>query len=81
VTFALDANDGRKPIGHLPEIDFGELKNPVVQVIEQATGDIVSTVRVRGPRYRPPVFAAGKYTVKFGRDKPDGAIRVDLEPA
>ena len=81
ITIAMDSNDGRKPIGHLPEVGVDGVTNPVVQVIEQATGEIVSTVRVRGARYRPPVFAAGKYTVKIGRDKPDVATHKDLEPS
>ncbi len=28
--------------------------------------------RVTGPTFQPPVFAAGKYTIAVGRDKPDG---------
>lgn len=80
VAFSMDSNDGRQPIGHLPEVAFGDLTNPVVQIIEQATGEIVSTVRIRGTKYRAPVFAAGKYTVKVGRDKPDKTLRIDLEP-
>jgi len=80
VTFSMDENDGRTPIGWLPELIFDGLESPVVQVIEQASGEIVSTVRVPGARYRPPVFAAGKYTIKVGRDKPDGSTHVDLEP-
>jgi hypothetical protein len=80
ISFAMDANDGRKPVGHLPAVSIDDVPNPVVQVIEQATGEIVSTVRVRGPRYQAPVYAAGKYIVKIGRDKPDGATLGDLEP-
>lgn len=80
VTVSMDANDGRKPVGFLPELTFEDLPNPVVKVIEQATGEVVSTVRVRSTRYRAPVYAAGKYTVKIGRDKPDGMTRANLEP-
>lgn len=80
VTFNMDDNDGRKPVGYLPELTFDDLPNPVVQVIEQSTGEIVSTVRVRGTRYRPPVYASGKYSVKIGRDKPDDRTHADLEP-
>lgn len=80
VTFSMDENDGRTPIGWLPELIFEGLESPVVQVIEQSTGEIVSTVRVPGARYRPPVFAAGKHTIKVGRDKPDGFVHADLEP-
>lgn len=81
ITFAADDNDGRKPIGHLPEIKFGDLRDPVVQVIAQATGEVISTVRVTGEALRPAVFAPGKYTVKIGRDRPERVVLKDAEPA
>ena len=80
VRFPVDANDGRKPIGYLPEVSLDGLTNPVVQVIEQATGEVVSTIRVRGDRYRAPVYTAGKHTVQIGRDRPDAKSYIDLVP-
>jgi hypothetical protein len=71
ITVAMDANDGRKVAGWLPELVFEGGANPVVQVIEEATGDVLYTVRVQGTRFQPRVYAAGKYTVKVGRGKPD----------
>lgn len=34
----MDANDGRIVAGWLPELIFSGVANPVVQVIEEATG-------------------------------------------
>ena len=51
----------------------------VVQVIEEATGDILYTVRVQGARFHPRVYSAGKHTVKIGRDKPDAQTLAGLE--
>lgn len=79
ITVAMDANDGRKVAGHLPELVFTGAANPVVQVIAEATGDILYTVRVAGDRFQPRVYAAGKYTVKIGRDRPDGKTITGLE--
>ncbi len=79
ITVAMDANDGRKILGHLPELIFTGAQNPVVQVIAEATGDILYTVRVQGDRFQPRVYAAGKYTVKIGREKPDGPTIANLE--
>ncbi|MEQ1850065.1 MAG: metallophosphoesterase family protein [Chthoniobacteraceae bacterium] len=79
ITIAMDANDGRKVTGHLPELFFTGAPNPVVQVIEEATGDILYTVRVQGERFQPRVYAAGKYTVKIGREKPDAKTLAGLE--
>ena len=44
----MDDNDGRKVAGYLPELVFEGGANPVVQVIEEATGEILYTVRARG---------------------------------
>jgi hypothetical protein len=71
ITVAMDANDGRKITGWLPELVFEGVEHPVVQVSEDATGEILYTVRIQGVRFQPRVYAAGRHTVKVGRDKPD----------
>jgi hypothetical protein len=53
-------------------LEFEKGVNPVVKVIEEKSGEVLYAVRVTGPTFQPPVFAAGKYTVAVGRDKPDG---------
>jgi len=80
ITVAMDANDGRKVAGHLPELIFEGATNPVVQVIEEKSGDILYTVRVPGDRFRPRIYAPGKYIVKAGRDRPDAQTLTALEP-
>ncbi len=70
ITVAMADNDGRKPAGWLPELVFEGVTDPVVQVIEEKTGDILYTARIRGSRFQPRVYAPGKYTIKAGRDKP-----------
>lgn len=80
ITVAVDANDGRKVTGWLPELVFEGAASPVVQVIEDATGDILYTVRAQGSRFQPRVYAPGKYAVKIGRDKPDAMMLPALEP-
>jgi hypothetical protein len=79
VKIAMDANDGRKPAGYLPELKFRSKKNPVVQVIAEATGEILYTVRIQGDRFQPRVYAAGKYTIKFGPDTPNAGKLEGLE--
>lgn len=71
VTIAMQENDGRKTIGYLPELRFPSGLTPVVQVIEDATGDVVYTVRTSGDRFRPPVYAKGDYTIRIGTDRPN----------
>jgi hypothetical protein len=81
ITAPLDANDGRKPVAWLPELVFEGAARPVVQVVEEKTGEILYTVRVAGDRFQPRVYAEGKYTVKLGRDKPDGPTLAGLVAA
>ncbi len=79
ITVNIADNDGRKPTAWLPELIFEGVANPVVQVIVEQTGEILSTVRVVGNRYQPPVFSTGHFTVKVGRNRPDGYILTKLE--
>ena len=79
ITVSMADNDGRKPVAWLPEISFEGATNPVVQVIEEKSGDILYTVRVQGDHFQPHVYAPGKYTVRAGGDKPDGPSLSALE--
>ena len=42
------------------------MTDAVVQVVEEATGEIVYTLRIKGREFRPKVFAPGKYTIHVG---------------
>lgn len=83
VKFQMEENDGRTVFGHLPEIVVADAKDAVVQVINEKDGDILYTRRIRGERFRAPVYAAGLYSIKVGRDRPDSWIRrgVQVAPA
>jgi hypothetical protein len=78
MTIAAADNDGRKPVAWLPELRFEGVRDPVVQVIATDTGEIISTVRIVGERYQPPVFAPGTYTVKVGRNRPAEQMLANL---
>jgi hypothetical protein len=71
VTIQQADNDGRKPVGYLPELVFPKAENPVVQVISEANGEILYTERITGNRFRPAVFGPGTYTVRAGSDQAD----------
>jgi hypothetical protein len=63
-------NYGRAAIAYLPKILVKGMENPVVQVINEHSRDIVYTVRIKGDHFQPKVFKDGKYTVKIG-EQPD----------
>ena len=79
ITIDQDANDGRKIAGWLPELRFDKGVNPVVQVIEEVTGEVLYTARARGNRFQPRVYSKGKYTVKVGLQKPDASTFKGVE--
>jgi alkaline phosphatase D len=56
LTIRQTDNDGRVPTGYLPVINTHWRENPVVRVYEEASGTLVHAMRVRGCRYRPPVY-------------------------
>jgi hypothetical protein len=68
ITFDYRDNDGRKRVGHLPELVVSGTNHPVIQVIEETTGEILYTVRATSNRFKPPVYSKGKHTVKVGRN-------------
>ncbi|NND96479.1 MAG: metallophosphoesterase [Pirellulaceae bacterium] len=71
ITFDYRDNDGRKVVGHLPQVVVSGADRPVIQVVQESGGEILYTVRATSNRFKPPVYAEGKYTVRVGTDKPD----------
>ena len=41
------------------------MTDPVVQIIDEASGEIVYTIRIKGTSFRPKVFKDGLYTIKL----------------
>lgn len=64
-------NYGRKAIAYLPTITVTNAKNPVVQIVEEKTKEVVYTLRINGSSFRPKVFTKGTYTIHVG----EGATR------
>lgn len=76
LTFNSRDNDGRKPTGHLDyEVD---LKNPVVQVINETTKEILYTTRVKNSKGKLPVYSPDPHTIKVGKDKPERVLKAGL---
>jgi hypothetical protein len=68
-------NYARPAAAYLPTIEVVGLTDPVVQVLAEATGEIVYTLRISGTSFRPKVFEDDLYTVEVG--EPDtGQTRV-----
>ena len=65
-TVTVDEQYGRKAVTYLPELKIKGLKNPVVQIINEKTDQVVYTRRIKGNSFCPKVFAKGSYTIKVG---------------
>ena len=71
-------NYGREAAGYLPSVRVEGLDNPVVQVIDEASGETVYTLRISGNEFRPKVFRRwGTYTVRVG--EPDTGVFRELK--
>jgi hypothetical protein len=81
ITVRVDENDGRRPVAWLPELTFENAERPVVQVIADASGEILYTVRARSNPFQPAVYSQGSFTIKVGRDRPDGETLDGLKAA
>lgn len=62
-TINMEDNYAKKAYKWLPTIKVSDVKNPVVQVIHEATNEIIYTLRINGNEYNPRVFKDGKYTI------------------
>ena len=80
ITIDYRNNDGRKPVGHLPELVVSGVDRPVVQVIHDQSKEILYTIRATSNRFKPPIYSQGSHTVKIGKNKPDLKIVEGLVP-
>jgi hypothetical protein len=65
-TIGQTDNYGREAVAYLPTIEVTGATDPVVKIIDEATGDWVYCLRIRGTKFRPKVFAKGTYTIEVG---------------
>ena len=80
LTVSMAENDGRQPVGRLPEVRYDDVETAVFQVIEEGSGEVLYTVRVSGSTFIAPVFRDGSYTVKAGLNRPDKIVATGLRP-
>lgn len=80
ITVAQESNDGRKVVGVLPIVSSLSGKQPVVQVIDEATGEVVYTIRAKESSIEPKVYSTGPFTLKAGIDKADQVLGEGLLP-
>ncbi len=66
-TIAMQDNYAREAVAHLPTVEVTGLKNPVLEIVDEADGQLVYALRIRGTSHQPKVFKPnGSYTIKVG---------------
>ena len=81
VTFRQEDGYARRPFGFLPTIRVSGATEPVVQVVGESDGEVLYTIRIRGDRFTPRVFASGRYTVRVVRPDTEALLLFPgLEP-
>ncbi len=80
MTIPVAANDGRKIVGWLQPLVFPEGSRPVVQLVHDASGEVIYTYRLDSNRFQPHVYSLEKHTLRVGQDKPARAVFTATEP-
>ena len=66
LTIQQEDNYGRKAVAWLPTLKIKGQDDPVVQVVDEYSGEVVYTLRINGTTWRPKVFREGSYTIHVG---------------
>ncbi|MCA9231208.1 MAG: hypothetical protein KDA57_11180 [Planctomycetales bacterium] len=69
VTIAQQDNYGRTAVAWLPTLKINGSEDPVVRVTDDATGEVVYTLRIRGNTWQPKVFREGNFTIQVTAGK------------
>jgi len=74
ITIRQMDNYNRKPYGYLRTIEVSGITEPVIQVINKNTREIIYTIRIPGISFAPMVFEDGTYILRIGRST-DGEMK------
>ncbi len=67
ITLKMEDNYAREATGWLPPLHVIGLEHPpVIQVLDEITGEIIYTLRIREFNFQPGVFTEGTYSVHIG---------------
>ncbi len=67
-------NDGRRPLGYLPRLQF-EKSNQVLKIVNEKTNELVRAIRIKGKDYVPSVYELAKYTLVVGEGLEEKTIK------
>ena len=72
IRISQEDNYSLKAVAWLPTLAIeGTVLPPVVKITNEATGELVYALRIKGTRFRPKVFAKGVYRIEVGEPGTD----------
>jgi alkaline phosphatase D len=71
LTISQFDNYGREAAAWLPKLIISGEPDPVIEVINQGTGEYEYMVRIKGNEFSPKVFSGGHYTIRVGYPEHD----------
>ncbi len=71
VVFSQEDNYNRRAVGYLPTLLIRGQDEPVVQVVNERSGEVVYTLRLATGRFVPRVFELGAYSIHVGEPDTD----------
>lgn len=64
-------NYGREAFAYLPTISIEGINNPVIEISDEETGELVYCVRIKGNEFKPKVFKQSSYKITLTDTKND----------
>ncbi len=77
LTISQFDNYGRDAEAWLPGIQIEGEPSPVIEVIDQQTGELEYSVRINGTSFSPKVFSEGIFTIRLGYPEQDNWKIID----
>ncbi|MBT3385869.1 MAG: hypothetical protein HN778_15665 [Prolixibacteraceae bacterium] len=68
-------NYGKKALAHLPTISVEGVENPVVEIRDEITGELIYCVRIKGNEFKPKVFKQSTYKITL-TDTENDVVRI-----
>jgi alkaline phosphatase D len=66
LTISQFDNYGREAVAWLPQVNIEGKPDPVVEILDQESGELEYMVRIKGKEFTPKVFSNHKYMIRVG---------------
>ena len=64
-------NYGREPLAYLPTLEIHGIADPVIEIINESTGNLEYILRIKGNSFKPKVFSLDPHSIRIGDPEND----------